>query len=238
MDSPEEIPLTGGQVTHGIVRIGATVRRPQKGNSPFVHELLLFLERQGFHEAPKFLGIDEQGREILSYIAGHTLPGSGYKLPDELLVRTAGLIRRLHDLTVGSALVQGHEIVAHHELGPHNTIFQGNQPVGIIDWDDAAPGTRLRDFANAVWCYADVGNRSWSAQEQARRIQLMCDTYGWDDPTAIVNDIEADIQQALRNHEQAGREGAIRVFREEVSRMRVCAEELRGVFGHRNSGAI
>jgi hypothetical protein len=237
MNSSEEIPLTGGRVTHGIVRIGATVRRSQKANSPFVHELLLFLERQGFCEAPKFLGIDEQGREILSYIEGHTLPGSGYKLSDGLLVSTASLIRRLHDLTAGSALAQDHEIVAHHELGPHNTVFQNDQPVGIIDWDDAAPGTRLRDFANAVWCYVDVGNRSWPAQEQARRIWLMCDTYGWDDPIAIINDIEADIQQALRNHEQAGRVGAIRVFREEVSRMRVCAEELREIFNHRNSGA-
>jgi hypothetical protein len=230
MNNPEEIPLLGGQITHGIVRVGATVHRPQKSNASFVHELLLFLEQQGFHEAPRFLGIDEQGREVLSYIEGDTLPGSGYKLSDGLLVKTAGLIRRLHDLTAGSSLAQGHEIVAHHELGPHNTIFQGDQPVGFIDWDDAAPGTRLRDFANAVWCYVDVGNRTWPAQEQARRIQLMCDVYGWDDPIAIVNDIEADIQQALRNHEQAGREGAIRVFREEVSRMRVCAEELREIF--------
>jgi hypothetical protein len=237
MDNSEGVPLLGGKVTHGIVRIGGTVRRPLKSNSLFVHELLLFLERQGFREAPQFLGIDEQGREILSYIQGHTLPGSGYKLSDGLLVKIAGLIRRFHDLTAGSALAQGHEIVAHGELGPHNTIFQGNQPVGIIDWDDAAPGTRLRDFANAVWCYVDVGHRTWPAKEQARRIQLMCDAYGWDDPIAIVNDIEADIQQALRNHEEAGRQGAIRVFRKMVSRMRICAEELRGIFSSQDGRA-
>ena len=55
----------------------------------------------------------------------------------------------------------------------------------------------------------------------------MCTTYGWDDPIAIVNDIEADLQQALRNHEQAGRAGAVRVFREAVSWMSIRAEELR-----------
>ena len=32
-------------------------------------------------------------------------------------------------------------------------------------------------------------------------MQLMCTTYGWDDPISIVNYIEADVQQALRNHE-------------------------------------
>ncbi len=38
---------------------------------------------------------------------------------------------------------------------------------------------------------------------------------------------EADLQQALRNHEQAGRIGAIKVFAEEVSWMRQRAQELR-----------
>ncbi|HEY7356622.1 MAG TPA: phosphotransferase [Ktedonobacterales bacterium] len=229
MSSSKEIPLAGGQITHGVVRIGTTVRRPQKSTAAFVHQLLLFLEAQGFSEAPRFLGIDEQGREILSYIPGHTLPGSGYKLADDLLIKTARLIRRLHDVTAGSALADGREIVAHHDLGPHNTIFQRRQPVGIIDWDAAAPGTRLRDFANAVWCYVDVGQRAWPVEEEARRIKLMCAAYGWDDPVAIVNDIEADLQQALRNHQQAGRAGAIKVFQEEVRWMGMRAESLRTI---------
>jgi hypothetical protein len=38
---------------------------------------------------------------------------------------------------------------------------------------------------------------------------------------------EADLQQALRNHQQAGRTGAIKVFQEEVHWMRIRAEELR-----------
>jgi hypothetical protein len=100
--------------------------------------------------------------------------------------------------------------------------------VGFIDWDDAAPGTRLRDLANAIYNYVDVSH--WANQptdEQARRICLMCAAYGWDDPIAIVNDCEADLQQALRNHEQAGRAGAIQIFAEEVNWMRQRAQELR-----------
>ena len=40
----------------------------------------------------------------------------------------------------------------------------------------------------------------------------MCVAYGWSDPLALVNDFKADLQQALRNHEQAGRAGAIKIF--------------------------
>ncbi len=171
------------------------------GNAAFVHDLLLWLEEKGLPSTPRFLGVDGQGRDILTYLCGQTWPDSGSGLSDDLLVQVARIIRNYHDLTAGSRLAHGHEIVAHHELGPHNTIFQENHLIGFIDWDDAAPGIRLRDLANAVRCSVNVDHRKWPAGEQARRMQLMCTTYGWDDPVAIVNDIEAGVQQAFRNHE-------------------------------------
>src|SRR6266567_689796 len=223
-----EIPLLGGRLTPGIVRVGNTVRRSSKGNAAFVHDLLLVLEDQDFPFAPRFLEVDEQGRDILSYLEGETWSESGSGLSDDLLVQAARAIRRYHDATAGSPLAQGSEIVAHHELGPHNTIFHEGHLVGFIDWDDAAPGTRLRDLANAVYNYVDVSHwANQGASEQARRIQLMCAAYGWNDPLALVNDFEADLQQALRNHEQAGRAGAIKIFAEEVNWMRLRAQELR-----------
>ena len=88
--------------------------------------------------------------------------------------------------------------------------------------------TRQRDFANAVYNYVDVSH--WANQTagvQAGRVPLMCAAYGWDDPIAIVNDFEADLQQALRNHQQAGRAGAVKIFQEEVNWMRLRAQELR-----------
>ena len=102
-------------------------------------------------------------------------------------------------------MAHGSEIVAHHDLGPHNTIFQDGHLVGFIDWDDATPGTRLRDLANAVYNYVDVSHwANQEASEQARRIQLMCAAYGWNDPLALVNDFEADLQQALLSQGKAG----------------------------------
>ena len=230
-ETKAEIPLLGGQLTPGIVRVGNTVRRLPKGNAAFVHDLLVFLEEQGFPLAPRFLGRDEQGREILRYLEGETWPDSGSGLSDDLLVQAARAIRHYHDATAGSWLAQDHEIVAHHDLGPHNTIFQGGNLIGFIDWDDAVPGTRLRDLANAVYNYVDVSH--WSnqeASEQARRIRLMCETYGWNNPLAIINDFEADVQQALCNHQQAGRTGAIKIFAEEVDWMRQRAQTLRREF--------
>ena len=76
----EEVPLTGGRVLRGVVRVGSTVRRPMPADPDYVHELLAHLERCGFEGAPRFLGVDSRGREIVSYIEGTTLPHNGFRL--------------------------------------------------------------------------------------------------------------------------------------------------------------
>jgi aminoglycoside phosphotransferase (APT) family kinase protein len=228
MATDEEIPLLGGCRTAGVVRVGDTVRRPTGPRSPFVHDLLRHLEAVDFAAAPRLLGVDEQGREVLSFVEGEVPhERAGHGLSDARLANAAALIRRLHDATEGSHLAADAEVVAHNELGPHNTVFSGEEPVAFIDWDDAAPGTRLFDLANAVWSFADVGEGGGPLAEQARRVRLMCDAYGWEDTDAIVDGIRADLKRALANHERAGREKAADIFREMVSWIDAHGEKLK-----------
>lgn len=69
-DGEAEVPLQGGRVTPAVVRVGNTVRRPPRMNAEFVHVLLNHLAAVGFDGTPRFLGTDEQGRDVLSYIEG------------------------------------------------------------------------------------------------------------------------------------------------------------------------
>lgn len=228
MDGSSEIPLVGGRQTEGIVRVGDTVRRPTGPNFLFVHDLLRYLEASGFSGAPRLLGVDERGREVLSFVEGEVPHDPSLYSPSEpRLLKVAALIRRFHDATAGSALAAGAEIVAHNELGPHNTVFIGVEPVAFIDWDDAAPGTRLFDLANAIWCFVDVGDGGGPVKEQARRIRLMCDAYGWGDPHAIIDEIYADLRRAHANHDRAGRWKASAIFREMIGWMDAHADELK-----------
>src|SRR5581483_4746232 len=217
MSTEAEIPLTGGMVNPEVVRIGDTVHRVQGENAAFAHQLLQWLAAAGFQEAPRYLGVDDKGREILTYFDGTVLPGAGFKLNDEQLLNVARLIRRYHDLTAGSFLKGDAEIIAHGELGPHNTVFQGDTLVGFIDWDSARPGTRLRDFAYAVDWYIDVANKKWPVLEQTRRLTLMCKAYGWDDSVQILRDIQTDYRSALNNHQRRGNKQAIKIFTDLVA---------------------
>ncbi len=95
----EEIPLSGGFVT-GAVSVGGTVRRKLGPWSPAVHELLEHLEREGCVWAPRFLGIDEAGREILSFVEGVVPNGAHPEIVTDLALRDVGLIvRGLHRAT-------------------------------------------------------------------------------------------------------------------------------------------
>ena len=68
-----EIPLLGGRLTPGIVRVGNTVRRRalwqwrvcscSSGRAT---------EDQDFRFAPRFLGMESRGRKILSYLEGES----------------------------------------------------------------------------------------------------------------------------------------------------------------------
>jgi aminoglycoside phosphotransferase (APT) family kinase protein len=223
-----EIPLAGGRQTPGVVRIGGTVRRPMGPNAPFVHELLRYLEEVGFDGAPRLLGIDERGREVLSFVEGEVHHNFDEYRPSETrLARVAASIRQFHEATAGSALAADAEIVAHNELGPHNIVFAGDEPVAFIDWDDAAPGTRLFDLANAVWSFANVGKGGGPVAKQACLIRVMCDAYGWEDPDAIVDEIHADLRRARANHEHAGRLKARNIFQEMIDWMDAHASELK-----------
>ncbi len=66
-ESPDQLPLSGGSC-NDVVRIRDTVRRRSAGHD-VVYELLEFLEERQF-PASRFLGIDAQGREVLSYEEG------------------------------------------------------------------------------------------------------------------------------------------------------------------------
>lgn len=206
-----EVPLVGGKLTPGIVRIGATVHRPAKPNGAFVRALLRYLETVGFDGAPRLLGMDEQGREVLTFIVGDVSPSSAIQ-SDEHLASAARLIRRFHDATAGAPLAGDAVIVARHDLGPHNTVFRGERAVAFLDWDSAAPGSRLADFANAVWCFANLGQTGGSVDAQARRIALLCDAYGWRERAAIIEQIARQLREALDRHQQAGRGQAVAIY--------------------------
>jgi hypothetical protein len=108
--------LPGGFVTP-VVRVGDTVRRRPPEDPEFVHALLAWFERHGWGGAPRFLGTDGRGREVLGFVDGHVAwePAQPPSVTsDASLAGVAGLVREFHDLTAGTALAGDAEVVCHN----------------------------------------------------------------------------------------------------------------------------
>jgi hypothetical protein len=118
VDEVTEQALAGGRQTQGIVRVGQTVCRALHQRSDYVHALLRHLEAVGFDGAPRLLGIDAQGREVLTYLPGEVIILSPVWLSDARLDSAARPIRRFGDATAGSSLAGDQEVVGHGDLGP------------------------------------------------------------------------------------------------------------------------
>ena len=182
----DEIPLEGGYINEVVLKDGS-VRRPIGPHSPFVHRLLEHFERCGWNGAPRFLGTDESGREMLSFIEGHVAIEHGrsaYAESDESLARLATMVREFHDLTADPVFSGDAETVCHNDLSPRNTVYAGPDhgapPVAFIDWDGAEPGERIHDVAHLCWQFLRLGTPVTDLAETARRLRLVCDAYGLD----------------------------------------------------------
>ncbi|WP_026923369.1 phosphotransferase [Glycomyces arizonensis] len=182
----DEHPLPGGLVNDVVLKDGS-VRRPLGAHSAFVHRLLRHFEDRGWGGAPRFLGIDEDGREMLSFFEGHAAieqDRSPYAESDASLEQLAAMVREFHDLAADAAFSGEAETVCHNDLSPKNTVYAGEGagalPVALIDWDTAAPGERIDDLAHLCWQHLRLGPLATDPAETARRMRLVCDAYGLD----------------------------------------------------------
>ncbi len=184
----ERIRLTGGRSTQSVIRTGNAVHRTLPGNYSFSHKLLLHLEQNGFHEAPKFLGISDENQEVLSYIDGDV--PMGVKLTPGQVSQCIKMLRRLHDAASTFDLLNDSETICHNDFSPWNVIFKNDKPVGIIDFDDCKPGSRIEDVAYFLWTFLDLGIAEESHESQIKLIGALCRDYGlsnWSDlPEAIL----------------------------------------------------
>jgi aminoglycoside phosphotransferase (APT) family kinase protein len=161
-----------------------------------VRALLKWYERVGFDGAPRFLGFDDQGREVLSFVEGEPA-FAPVPYSDDIVVAIGRLLRRAHDAQEGFAPpvsdwddhVPGPgvgEVIGHCDLFWTNVIFREGLPFALIDWELAAPATRVLDVGLAATYWGGV-RVDWQLREwglpldrRRERLRLLCDGYGFD----------------------------------------------------------
>lgn len=188
------------------IRIGDTVRRPVRPWTPAVHAFLRHLQDSGFAGAPRVLRIDEQNREVLTYVPG--VDGRSARCYDDAnLRRVARMIREFHDVAAdfvpppnscwrNEPAAPAGNLICHNDLGPANTIYAEGRAQAFIDWDLAVPSTAEWDLSYAVRTfvplYPDAAcvQFGYPVEPRGRRLRLFCDAYGLQDRSHLLPLIE------------------------------------------------
>lgn len=213
-----EYVLQEGATGRRVVRVGDTVRRPVYPWTAAVHELLDHLRAVGFTAAPRAMGLDGRGREIVAYIEGSSGPGGwGPVVTDAGLVAFARLLASLHEATAAFRPEPGGpwaehfgvpaagRVVCHGDYGPWNAVWRGNEPVGLIDWDHAHAGTRLDDVAYALEYVAPFRDddtclrwlRYTRPPDRAARLERFCAAYGLTSIDGVVDAVIGRQQETI-----------------------------------------
>lgn len=218
---PEEFPLAGGAMTEGVVRIGDTVRRPPPHSPQLMRDVLLHLERAGFERAPRWLGIDEQGRDILTWIDGETFTDRSQMHPyigdlavrvtfsDDQLAEAMRLLCHYHRTFAG-------EVICHGDFGPWNIVWRDGLPFAVIDFDNVYRGDAADDVAYALRMFIGYAFAAADPPELVRRTRVALDAYGrsFDVPTILEREYDLAEERCRRNswHRQLARLPAERAW--------------------------
>jgi hypothetical protein len=222
-----EVPLAGGMGSGGaVVRVGDTVRRPVRPHSASVADFLRHLEAVGFEGAPRHLGTDAAGREVLTFVEGDVgvPPFAAWTVDPGLLADVARLQRDLHaaaasylpppdacwdvanlpDPAAAGPAARRMTRVCHNDLCVENVVVRDGRAVAFIDFDFAAPADPLFDIAVAArhWVPArdaadlDDGRRG---VDQVARFHAYCAVHGLDaaERAAVVAHLQALLDRAL-----------------------------------------
>ncbi len=214
----EEVRLDGGNAG-GAVRVGDTVRRPTGPWTPAVHALLEHLAAQGFAGSPRPLGLDDRGREILTFLDGQTvgsmLPWPDWAHAEQTLVQVAHWLLGYHQAVadfvppagaswrIGGAWHPG-LIIGHNDAAPYNAVWRAGALAGFIDWDMAGPVSDVWDLAFTAFSWVPLHVREVAAREGftdfaglPRRLRLFLAEYGW---TGSMTEFLDVLRARLRAH--------------------------------------
>lgn len=167
------------------IRVGDTMRRPPGPGFEACNALLVHLESVGFERAPRFLGIDDEGRSIVEYVPGDAVPNPSWQHDDEANARRLGEIAAaLHELHQATAdfvapddaapyrsLPLAGSVWTHADCGYPNLVYRDDAFVAFIDWEFAAPGDPLHDPASLLAASIRGPRRDVTGDDHDRRVR-------------------------------------------------------------------
>lgn len=249
----DEIALPRGRGGSEVARSARGVHRTTGAWTETVHLFLRHLEACGFAGAPRVLGFDDQGREVLTYLEGDVLadpswePGDPGRWPDyaqseDALVAAARLLRELHAAARSFVpppdacwkqydwpMMLPGEIVCHGDVGRHNTVYRDGLPVAFIDWEAIRPNEPVIEFGSAAWNFVPLAPSQYFERSEFRSppdLDTRLSLFAREYGLRDRSRVLRGVQQARQRHVEVMRHWVGISAEDAASTFRLLAEEL------------
>lgn len=215
--------LSGGNLSN-VYKHNENVLREQKYWSSTIHRVLQHLEKVQFTSCPRFLGIDQSGMEVLSFVPGECIDNYPFTNDEnkQLLIikKLAEMIRKYHDSTLSFDRSQSDkwmfsykgtlekEVICHNDIAPYNTTFVNDMPYGMIDFDTCCPAPRIWDIVYVLYRFVPFSQKLYDIEKKEYRcydaskdkefrkkcIKVFFDAYGMECPEDLFEQMIARLQ--------------------------------------------
>ena len=225
--SSQEKKFIKGNISE-VIQVGNIVCRDIKPQSESIHRLLLHLENKGIQFTPRFLGLNENNQEMMSFVEGETI--EDYPQINDIDKKVmavqiaAKMLREYHDATLDFKRYPNDiwfldyegklqtEVICHNDFAPYNVTFIGNLPIGVIDFDTACPAPRIWDVAYAVYRFVPLGmkvynpvtknyrryDKTLDCSERRLLLSTFLDTYGISDASEVLENVIMRLQALVK----------------------------------------
>lgn len=174
--------------------VGNTVRREREPHSDTVAALLEHLQHRGYPYSPRYLGVDDRGRDVLSRVPGVPVPT--LRGDDQLIDighAVAGFAEAVADFRAPPDAVWRNpegwplhgETVVHTDIAPWNMLEVNQRLSGLVDFDSARPGRAIEDVAYAAWHMTPLHDEAMGdgtapppLTDRPRRLRVFADACG------------------------------------------------------------
>ena len=186
--------------------------------------------------------MDECGREVLDFLPGTVIDVTTQALTDGQLHSLTQWTKDFHQVVADfehpgpwrffSSLTPS--LIGHNDLGPYNVCFDGDELVGVFDWDLAGPSTPMSELVAVAWTSVPLA-ATGDAEGLARRLRVVAEAYTGPSAVEILRATPSLIRariQAVLTTAAAGDAGMVNLVDVGVpERMAEQLDSLLRVFG-------
>ncbi len=168
------------------------IKRKHFGNK-VEYEFLSYMSNLNYNKVPQIIKINDNGIDIFSLISG-VIEKSIYNISFK---RVKNIILELKNINTLAKKILTNKVYVHGNLIPSSVIFNGDNVVGIVNWNNCFIGEEYYDFIDVFLTCCQVGDRFRKNEVLLKELMELIEIYDPDE--GFKKDFASKIRMVIKD---------------------------------------